>query len=803
MKRIFTAILSLAMVSASFVGCNEVTPEAVEKTLGSTTLTVSGVNGTEVFNYGMEKTYALEQVVKDAKVTAPEGWTAAYDAETNTLTVQAPASNGAKTGAVVVKGYDRLEREATATMNVLVREKDAVDFADVTFRNYLAKNFAGEDGVLSAEELAAITVVDIRGAEMAPSFRYEGMGITSLEGIEQLTGLTELYISNNNIGSVDLSKNTKLTKLHAYFCGLSALDLKANTELTEVLVFHNNIETLDLSKNTKLTTVYCQNNALTEVAFAANNKITDLNVANNQLSAIDAAAYASATTLNVSNNVLAELDVTAATALTELNAENNLIESIDLSKAAKLTSLNLTKNALTALDLNGCSALVELNVAKNALTSVDLGGCPALESANISENQVESLAMNNLSKLTYLGCWNNKLAALDLTECPNLERLLAYNNSIANIDLSPVKKVSYVKIHNNPFVSINLNGCEALEYFLVAETTDNYGEGNIRYVRDSKGKITGARRFFLTKMTSTNLSLDLNNVVDVDPSNFLEGATANITGLEIFGNNKLAELDITKFTQLTYLDAKNNALTSIDLSANTELTTILLNGNKLQAVDVEGLDKLTLLNVSEMATLASLNIAGATKTLAELYITAAATNSLKWDSKSGKGTLSIANSKITRFALNTTGSQIFTLSVTGNEQLVSLDVAGCPQVTTMQVQNNNILGSLDLSALTELDQLYANGNDFTSIDLSNNAKVATLNLSDNRISEIDLSKVASLNNLNISSNYVTVLDLTENANLKTLDCSSNFNLANVYLAEGAKVTVTKDEKTVVNYGKAE
>ena len=48
MKRIFTAILSLAMVSASFVGCNEVTPEAVEHTLGSTTLAGSGVNATAV-----------------------------------------------------------------------------------------------------------------------------------------------------------------------------------------------------------------------------------------------------------------------------------------------------------------------------------------------------------------------------------------------------------------------------------------------------------------------------------------------------------------------------------------------------------------------------------------------------------------------------------------------------------------------------------------------------------------------------------------------------------------------------------
>jgi hypothetical protein len=401
-----------------------------------------------------------------------------------------------------------------------------------------------------------------------------------------------------------------------------------------------------------------------------------------------------------------------------------------------------------------------------------------------------------------LGCWNNKLEVLDLTECPNLERLLAYNNSIADINLSPVKNVSYVKIQGNPFVSINLNGCEALEYFLVAESTDNYGEGNIRYARDGKGNITGARRFYMTNSNVTTLSLDLNNVKDVDPANYLDGAATTITGLEIFGNKKLASLDITKFTTLTYLDAKNNALTALDVKANTELTTILVNGNKLEAVDVEGLEKLTLLNVSEMTTLNSLNIAGAKKTLTDLYITSGSTNALKWD-KSGKGTLSIASSNLTRFALNTTGTDIKTLSITGNEKLMSLDVAGCPQIVTLQVQNNGLLNALDLSALTSLEQLYANGNDFTALDLSKNTAIASLNLMDNRIAEIDLSALVNLSDLNISNNYVSVLDLVANAKLKTLNCSNNFNLTNIYLAEGAKVTVTKDEKAVVTYGEGE
>ena len=443
-----------------------------------------------------------------------------------------------------------------------------------------------------------------------------------------------------------------------------------------------------------------------------------------------------------------------------------------------------------------------MNVGKNALTSVDLGGCPALESANISENAITELAMSNLEKLTYLGCWNNQLAALNLGECPNLERLLAYNNKITAIDLSPVKKVSYVKIQNNPFESINLNGCEALEYFLVAESTDNYGEGNIRYVRNNKGAIIGARRFFLTGTNLTSLSLDLNNVVDVDPANFLEGAATTITGLEVFANKKLAVLDVANFTQMTYLDAKNNALTAIDVKANTELTTLLVNGNKIESVDVAGLDKLAVLNVSDMATLTSLNIEGATSTLAELYLTSS--NSLKWNS-TGKGQMTVQGSALRTLALNTKNTTITTLTVTGNATMNSLNIDNSPQVTILQVQNNVSLTSLNVATLVDLDQLMANNNDLTAIDLSNNAKLGTLKIQGNRIAAIDLSAVANLSDLDISSNYISVLDLSANEKLKKLNCSSNFNLTNIYLAASleGKITPTKDEKAVVTYGQPE
>ena len=99
MKRIFTAILSLALVSASFIGCNEETPEAVERHLNPLTneALVEGVEvSTEVFLYGATKTYTLKyKLNEEAVVSCPEGWTAEYDAEANILTVAAPAAAGA------------------------------------------------------------------------------------------------------------------------------------------------------------------------------------------------------------------------------------------------------------------------------------------------------------------------------------------------------------------------------------------------------------------------------------------------------------------------------------------------------------------------------------------------------------------------------------------------------------------------------------------------------------------------------------------------------------------------------------
>lgn len=73
-------------------------------------------------------------------------------------------------------------------------------FVDEKFRQYLIKSFDTDfNGELSLSE-----------ANMIREVYCPSMGITSLQGIELLTNMTRLYCDNNQLTSLDISKNKSL-----------------------------------------------------------------------------------------------------------------------------------------------------------------------------------------------------------------------------------------------------------------------------------------------------------------------------------------------------------------------------------------------------------------------------------------------------------------------------------------------------------------------------------------------------------------------------------------------------------------
>ena len=214
---------------------------------------------------------------------------------------------------------------------------DATNFPDENFREYVSSNCdTDKDTYLSDDEIAAVTSIDV-------SWKQK---ITSLEGIEYFTALTELRCYDNQLTFLDVSKNTALTFLGCGYNQLTSLDVSKNTALTVLYCYYNQLTSLDVSKNTALTWLTCNHNQLASLVVSKNAALTVLSCSDNQLTSLDVSKNTALTYLACSSNQLTSLDVSKNTALEELYCGWNHLTSLDVSKNRVLTRLIITYNQI-------------------------------------------------------------------------------------------------------------------------------------------------------------------------------------------------------------------------------------------------------------------------------------------------------------------------------------------------------------------------------------------------------------------------------------------------------------------------
>lgn len=105
--------------------------------------------------------------------------------------------------------------------------------------------------------------------------------INSVVGIEKLFFLKELYVGDNKLESIDVTKNSELTILSVYGNKLETLDITKNTNLTSLYAQNNQLSTLNLTYNTKLETLYLMNNKLANLDVSKNTKLSSLAILGN------------------------------------------------------------------------------------------------------------------------------------------------------------------------------------------------------------------------------------------------------------------------------------------------------------------------------------------------------------------------------------------------------------------------------------------------------------------------------------------------------------------------------------------
>lgn len=158
----------------------------------------------------------------------------------------------------VIAVFTMMPMVSKAESNVEINE---TNFPDANFRSYVSEKFDDGDGILSSDEIAAVTSISCWNVE-----------ISSLEGIEYFTSLMYLDCYGISLTSLDMSNNTALKELRCRTSNLSSLDVSKNKELTLLYCDYNNLSSLDISNNTKLKTIYCYSNNLTslDVSKASN-----------------------------------------------------------------------------------------------------------------------------------------------------------------------------------------------------------------------------------------------------------------------------------------------------------------------------------------------------------------------------------------------------------------------------------------------------------------------------------------------------------------------------------------------------
>lgn len=206
------------------------------------------------------------------------------------------------------------------------------NFPDQIFRNWLLDksnlNGAGADGLLTGEELASITAMDLSRRD-----------IQSLEGIEYFTALESLNVSNNRLTSLDVSKNSRLRSLYCATNALTSLNVSGCPELVDLNCERNRLTELDLSRNTKLVQLYCRHNSLTQLDVSRNLELVFIETFDNSLTSFDCSMLKKLEFLHIDYNRLTTLNMSGNPALKDSGfvAANNHLNTLVLPNIPNFT----------------------------------------------------------------------------------------------------------------------------------------------------------------------------------------------------------------------------------------------------------------------------------------------------------------------------------------------------------------------------------------------------------------------------------------------------------------------------------
>jgi hypothetical protein len=327
-------------------------------------------------------------------------------------------------------------------------------------------------------------------------------GVNSLVGISAFVNLKELVCSENNLTSLDISKNLNLEILECSINRLGNIDVSKNLKLKELFCEYTQINSLDLSNNSDLRVLHCKENSLFTLDVSKNLNLKSLDCRLTLINNLDISKNTALESLNCSNNVLDTLDVSKNLNLKVLQCSNCKLSTLDISKNLNLVVLICDYNELENLDVTNNFNLLVLYCNNNYLSStLDLSNNFNLEMLNCSNNLILKMLYLKEGRIhgegveyNFSSCNNIKYICTDEEEIITLRNLSdSYGNTYVKINsfCSTTSGGTFYTMKTNTRFDANNNGCTSqddvfprLKYNITSSTDSGFA------VADARGNLS-------------------------------------------------------------------------------------------------------------------------------------------------------------------------------------------------------------------------------------------------------------------------------------------------------------------------
>ena len=295
--------------------------------------------------------------------------------------------------------------------------------------------------------------------------------LQSVAGVEEMTKLTDLDLSNNGIVVIDGLNN--LVNLETLYLNdneiISFPSINQLEELVILDISDNNINQLgeDLSGLSKLTTLNAQNNEICDLSTLDDLiSLVTLNLSNNDLGCGGVGVSPNFDSLenapNLENLYLDNNNLTSIEGLRgrDINLEvlhindNNLTDITPIGEYTGIMDLVLFNNNITDIDdLSGMIGLTTIDLSNNSINDFsDLLGIPNLVDVNLSFNNITTIPdiSTSWSSLSTLDLSSNILTDTSGVEGhPTIESLIIYNNGLHELNgISNLPELENLEVFN-------------------------------------------------------------------------------------------------------------------------------------------------------------------------------------------------------------------------------------------------------------------------------------------------------------------------------------------------------------------